>query len=137
MRSITVGLVAFACIFGGALLGVVLRSVLPAHNLTAETKDCVRLGMGLVGVVLCASGLRRVHQLRDIYVHGQAVQATVTAVAATLMRVNGQRVMRVDYRFDTIIGPARGRTTTRRPPRVGASIWVLYDGSDPRRSVAA
>ena len=97
----------------------------------------IPLGMGLVGVLLGASGLRRVRQLRDIYVHGQAVQATVTAVAATLMRVNGQRVMRVDYRFDTIMGPARGRTSTRRPPPVGASIWVLYDGSDPRRSVAA
>ncbi len=97
----------------------------------------IPLGMGLVGVVLLALGLRRVSRLRDIYVHGQAVQATVTAVASTLMRVNGQRVMRVDYSFDTIMGPARGRTSTRRPPPVGAPIWVLYDGSDPKRSVAA
>ena len=97
----------------------------------------IPLGMGLVGVVLLALGLRRVSRLRDIYVHGQAVQATVTAVAPTLMRVNGQRVMRVDYSFDTIMGPARGRTSTRRPPPVGAPVWVLYDGSDPKRSVAA
>ena len=65
------------------------------------------------------------------------MQATVTAVGTTLMRVNGQRVMRVDYSFDTIMGPARGRTSTRRPPPVGAPIWILYDGSDPKRSVAA
>ena len=97
----------------------------------------IPLGMGLSGVVLFALGLRRVSRLRDIYVHGQAVQATVTAVASTLMRVNGQRVMRVDYSFDTIMGPARGRTSTRRPPPVGAPIWILYDGSDPKRSVAA
>jgi hypothetical protein len=97
----------------------------------------IPLGMGLCGVVLLALGLRRVRRLRDIYVHGQAVQATVTAVATTLMRVNGQRVMRVDYSFETVMGPARGRTSTRRPPPVGAPIWILYDGSDPTRSVAA
>jgi len=97
----------------------------------------IPFGMGLVGVVLFALGLRRVRALRDIYVHGQAVQATVTAVATTLMRVNGQRVMRVDYSFETITGLARGRTSTRRPPPVGAPIWVLYDPSDPKRSVAA
>ncbi len=97
----------------------------------------IPLGMGLWGIVLFALGLRRVSRLRSIYVHGQAVQATVTAVATTLMRVNGQRVMRVDYSFETIMGPARGRTSTRRPPPVGAPIWILYDGSDPKRSVAA
>lgn len=97
----------------------------------------IPFGMALVGIVLFALGLRRVSRLRDIYVHGQAVQATVTAVAGTLMRVNGQRVMRVEYTFDTVMGPARGRTSTRRPPPVGAPIWILYDGSDPERSVAA
>ena len=65
------------------------------------------------------------------------MQATVTAVATTLMRVNGQRVMRVDYSFDTITGKMRGRTSTRTPPPVGAPLWVLYDASDPQRSVAA
>jgi hypothetical protein len=95
------------------------------------------LGMGMVGSVLFAIGLRRVRRLRDIYVHGQAVVATVTAVAATLMRVNGRPVMRVDYSFDTIMGPARGRTSMRRPPPVGAPIWILHDGSDLKRSVAA
>jgi hypothetical protein len=97
----------------------------------------IPFGMGLAGIVLFAIGIRRVGRLRDIYIHGQAVSATVTAVAATLMRVNGQRVMRVDYSFDTIMGPARGRTSTRWPPPVGASLWVFYDASDPKRSVAA
>jgi hypothetical protein len=97
----------------------------------------IPLGMALGGSVLFALGLRRIARLRGIYIHGQAVQATVTAVATTLMRVNGQRVMRVDYSFDTIMGPARGRTSTRTPPPVGAPLWVLYDGSDPQRSVAA
>jgi hypothetical protein len=103
------------------------------------------LGMGLVGLVLLVLGLRRLRRLRAIYVHGQAVQATVTAVAATLMRVNGQRVMRVDYSFETITEKIAGKittktsghTSTRTPPPVGTLIWVLCDSSDPQCNVAA
>src|SRR5207245_4397632 len=41
----------FSCIFGGALLGMWLRSVLPEHHLDAETKDLVKLGVGLIGTM--------------------------------------------------------------------------------------
>ncbi len=51
MSSITVSLIVFACIFGGALLGIFLHAVLPQHHLSAETKDIVKLGMGLVGTM--------------------------------------------------------------------------------------
>jgi hypothetical protein len=42
-------LLAFACILGGAFLGMVLRAFLPEHHLSADSKDLVRVGMGLVG----------------------------------------------------------------------------------------
>ena len=51
MSSTTISLVVLGCVFGGALLGVLLRSVLPSHHLSAETKDIVKLGMGLVGTM--------------------------------------------------------------------------------------
>jgi hypothetical protein len=51
MSSITISLIVFACVFGGALLGIFLHSVLPQHHLSAETKDIVKLGMGLVGTM--------------------------------------------------------------------------------------
>src|SRR5262249_46821312 len=41
----------FACIFGGAILGMVLRAILPDKHLSAETEDLVKLGMGLVGTM--------------------------------------------------------------------------------------
>jgi len=44
-------LIVLASVFGGALLGILLRSVLPSHHLSAETKDIVKLGMGLVGTM--------------------------------------------------------------------------------------
>jgi hypothetical protein len=44
-------LIVLACVFGGALLGIFLHAVLPQHHLSNETKDIVKLGMGLVGTM--------------------------------------------------------------------------------------
>ena len=51
MSSLAVSLIGFASVFGGALLGMFLRRVLPPHHLSAGSKDIVRLGMGLVGTM--------------------------------------------------------------------------------------
>jgi hypothetical protein len=51
MSSITISLIVFACIFGGALLGFLLHVSLPEHHLGADSKDIVKLGMGLVGTM--------------------------------------------------------------------------------------
>jgi len=51
MDSITISLIAFAFIFGGALLGILLHVRLPVNHLNSESRDVVKLGMGLVGTV--------------------------------------------------------------------------------------
>ena len=51
MSAMAVGGIVFACVFGGALLGMVLRRALPAHHLSTDSKDVVKLGMGLVGTM--------------------------------------------------------------------------------------
>ena len=91
----------------------------------------------VVGGAVLAAGARRARRLRAIYVSGQAVLATVTAVGATSMRVNNRRVIRVDYAFDTPIGRAAGNTTSRNPPPVGGQLWILHDPQDPKHNVAA
>src|SRR5215471_15054554 len=50
-KSILIPCLALACIFGGAMLGMHLRDTLPDHQLSPETKDSVRLGMGLVATM--------------------------------------------------------------------------------------
>jgi len=52
MSAITASLIVLACVFGGAIAGIFLRSVLPPHQLSPDTKDVVRLGMGLVGTIV-------------------------------------------------------------------------------------
>jgi hypothetical protein len=39
------------CVFGGTLVGVILRAVLPEQHLSSESKDVVKLGMGLIGTM--------------------------------------------------------------------------------------
>jgi Protein of unknown function (DUF4239) len=51
MSSTIISLIVFACVFGGALLGIFLHAVLPQHHLSSESKDIVKLGMGLVGTM--------------------------------------------------------------------------------------
>jgi hypothetical protein len=44
-------LIAFAFIFGGALLGMLLRAILPEPHLSPDSKDVVRLGSGLIATL--------------------------------------------------------------------------------------
>ena len=51
MNSLTISLVAFACIFGGMVLGMALRALLPDHHLSEESKDVVKLGTGMIATL--------------------------------------------------------------------------------------
>jgi hypothetical protein len=51
MNSSLIGIIVFACVFGAALLAMRLRAALPEHHLGADTKDTVKLTMGLVATM--------------------------------------------------------------------------------------
>lgn len=51
MDAATVSLIVFGCIFGAALLGMLLRSTLPEHHLNTETQSTVHLAMGFVATM--------------------------------------------------------------------------------------
>ena len=51
MSDNAIGLLVFAIIFGASLLGMLLRRALSQHHLSSDTKDSVKLGMGLVGTM--------------------------------------------------------------------------------------
>ena len=51
MSSLAMSAIVFGCIAGGTLLGMLLRAVLPDHHLSSESKDVVKLGMGLIGTM--------------------------------------------------------------------------------------
>jgi len=47
----TISLITFVCIFGGALVGLFLSTVLPKHHLSDKTMDAVKVGTGLIGTL--------------------------------------------------------------------------------------
>jgi hypothetical protein len=49
--EITVGLILFGCLITAVVLGMYLRRLLPEHHLGADTKDAVKLAMGLVATM--------------------------------------------------------------------------------------
>ena len=51
MNPATVGTIVFTCTFGGALLGIWLRTVLPKHYFDAESRDTVKVGIGLIATM--------------------------------------------------------------------------------------
>lgn len=51
MNPTIVGLIVFTCTFAGALLGMWLRTVLPEHHFNAESRDTVKVGVGLIATM--------------------------------------------------------------------------------------
>jgi hypothetical protein len=51
MSPLAVSGIVFAIVFAGALFGLWVRTRLPEHHLSAESKDVVKLAMGIVGTM--------------------------------------------------------------------------------------
>ncbi len=51
MSSQVISLIAFGCIFGGMMLGMFLRGVLPGHHLSDESMGVVKLGTGMIATL--------------------------------------------------------------------------------------
>ena len=51
MSSTSIAIISAGCIFGGALLGMFLRSRLPDHHLSNDSKDTVKLGAGMIATL--------------------------------------------------------------------------------------
>jgi len=51
MSSLVLSSIVFAVIFGAAIVGMLLRTLLPKHHLAAESKEIVKLGAGLIATM--------------------------------------------------------------------------------------
>ena len=51
MTAVVVRLITVAFVFGGSLFGIYLRVSLPKDHFGGDSKDVVKLGMGLVGMM--------------------------------------------------------------------------------------
>jgi hypothetical protein len=78
----TTSLIVFACVFGGALLGMFLRRTFPKQHLSGDARSTVNLGIGLIGTMsgialglLVASAASKYdtqkNELTKLWMHGR------------------------------------------------------------------
>ncbi len=83
MPPIAIAVLVFVCAFGGALLGMWLRNALPQHHLSEESKDVVKLGMGLIATMtalvlgLVTASAKSAFDVQDTAVKHMAVSVLV------------------------------------------------------------
>jgi hypothetical protein len=51
VSSIAISSIVFACVFGSSVAAMIVRRFLPDHHLSAESRDVVKLGMGLIATL--------------------------------------------------------------------------------------
>ncbi len=51
MGAVTTSLIAFACVFGSTLVGMIVRRSLTERQFTSEVKDVIKLGLGLIATM--------------------------------------------------------------------------------------
>jgi hypothetical protein len=47
----SIGCIVLACVFGAAMIGMALHTILPEHHLSTESKDVIKLAMGLTATM--------------------------------------------------------------------------------------
>jgi hypothetical protein len=136
VSAIASSLIVFACVFGGALFGMFLRAVLPAHHLDDDAKDVIKLGMGLIATMtalvlgLLIATAKGSYDTQEVEV--TQLSAKILFLDRTLARYGPETkdvrnlARGVVARAVDRAWPEVGTLSSRLEPRGGAD--VLYEG---------
>jgi hypothetical protein len=84
MNTTLTAAIVFACLLGAVLLGMGFRRLLPEHHLSTDTKDTVKLAMGLVATMAALLLGLLVSSAKDTY-DGQRTQVIQIAAKLTFL----------------------------------------------------
>jgi hypothetical protein len=87
MSSIGISSIVFACVFGGAVSGTFLRAALPEQHLSPDSKDTVKVAMGLVATMAALVLGLLVASAKGAYDAQSAESTQVSADVVVLDRV--------------------------------------------------
>jgi hypothetical protein len=73
------------CVFGGAMLGMALRTILPEQQLNSDSKDVIKLGMGLIATMSALVLALLTNSAKSSY---DAQRNEVTQAAANIILVD-------------------------------------------------
>jgi hypothetical protein len=124
MDPILIAAVVFAFTFGGALLGIWIRTKLPEQHMVDATKDTVKLGIGMVATMTAlVLGLVTASAKNSF----DSVDSAVKHTAIDLLTLD-----RLLARY----GPETTPTRTALKSAIGRKIELLWpqDGSHPAQA---
>jgi hypothetical protein len=124
MNPVNVSLLVFACAFGSAIFGMLIKRVLPAHHIGSDSKDVVRVAMGMVATTVALVLGLLVYSAKNFY---DTQTAEVTQLAANVVLLD--RVL-AHY------GPESADIRTELQSSIQRHLEVLWPEHDSRSSNA-
>jgi hypothetical protein len=153
MNPTVIGMIVFTCTFGGAMLGMWLRTTLPKHHLDADSKETVKLGVGLVATMtalvlgLVTASAKSTYDSVDTAVKQTATE--ILTLDRTLARY-GSETAEIRKRLQQVLGaridmiwPKDSSTPVNLDPlslgttveKLAAAISVLKPRDDTQRAL--
>jgi hypothetical protein len=126
-----------ACLLVAVFLGIRIRSLVPEHHLSADTKDTVKLAMGLVATMAALLLGLLVSAAKGTYDAERNQVIQIAARAAFLDRVLAlygpeAAEARARFRASSLIRlDALGGRRDFSDPRIGPALWRLNPDFQP------
>ena len=127
MKPLWVGLIVFVCTLGGALLGMWLRATLPAEHLRDESRDTVRLGIGLVATLTAlVLGLMTASAKSSFDTLNTSIRSMAADVIATdrLLARYGPETKDIRETLKRVVGRRIDEIWSSEPSRDGPKLAV-------------
>jgi hypothetical protein len=138
VSSLVIAGVGFACTFGGALAGMVLRAVVPDAHVSGDSKDIIKMGTGLIATMaalvlglLIASAKSTLDAQRSGF---QQLSTNIILLDRTLARYGPEAMPARDVLRHTVasaidrLWPATGSPSSGlHAPEITAGGAALYD----------
>src|SRR5215469_12176700 len=125
MNPVNVSLLVFACAFASALFGMFIRRLLPAHHVSSESKDVVRVGMGMVATTVALVLGLLVYSAKSFY---DTQTAEVTQLAANVVLLDGVL---------THSGPESGEARAELQRSIQRHLETLWPEHEFQRTIRA
>ena len=153
MSSLEIACIAFACVFGAAMLGMFMRGLLPEAHVSQESKDVVKLGTGLVATMaalvlslLVSSAKSSFDRMNDGFVENAAKAIVLDRTLADygpetkelrdqMKRAYAVRVENLFSGDDSRISTVDNPDDVVRTESIQSKLWELTPHSDAQRAL--
>src|SRR4029450_6600740 len=126
MNTTLTSLVVFGCLVGAGVIGITIRGLLPQAHLSSETKDAVKVAMGLVATMsalvlgLLVSSAKSSYDIQRTEViqmgaKGEFLDRVLTAYGPEAAGVRAQVRDMLEQSIQQIWPGAFGQPAARRP----------------------